>query len=258
MKIFIITTMFFCLNIFSQEQQENLAKQRGAGNDQNSNWSIQYSIGKSHPQGSDELSASNSTLLFLGLFSNNPALMYLGTREIKPEIIGHHGRFIAEFLPSYIGFQFGMNYASYSVTYKDDTAALGSLLLLQSLSTPSTSSGSTTNSAANSFLLPLLLSGPSVETFAIHSNTLDFASSFHIRPRKTIDPYANIGIGVGTCGNACTVGKGFGRLGIRLNLGGGYLFLEGEYSESSFRPAGAEKSIKFTGSHGMFGFGLYL
>jgi hypothetical protein len=48
------------------------------------------------------------------------------------------------------------------------------------------------------------------------------------------------------------------RLGLRLNLVDGYLFVEAEYSESSFRKAGAEKSIKFTGSHGMLGFGLYL
>jgi hypothetical protein len=34
--------------------------------------------------------------------------------------------------------------------------------------------------------------------------------------------------------------------------------VEAEYSKSSFRKAGAEKSIKFTGSHGMLGFGLYL
>lgn len=268
-KIFFIFS-FYCLlyvTVFANSSTRPSTRFfREPGNDQNSNWSIHYAFGKGNPK-SDDLSYTNSEFVFLGNILDDPALTYLGTRKISPNIESYNARFLAEYLPNHFGFQFGMNYNSINVTYKDNTLALGTLLLFQSLSSSAnnlfnnTTSNNTTNSInPSSFvILPLLFSSITQNiNFSTHVTTLDFASTIHFLPRKTFDPYLNLGIGIGTCGYACSSGKIFGRLGARVNMGGGYIFLESEYSETVVRPAGSPNSVKLNDSLGLFGFGLYL
>lgn len=268
-NFFLLFNVYFllCLTVFANDSNRISDRpSREPGNAQNSNWSIHYALGKGNPK-SDGLVYTNSEFVFLGNVLGNPALVYLGRQKIVPKIEAYNTRFLAEYLPNHFGFQFGMNYNSINVVYKDNTLALGSLFLFQSLATQNSNNDSSNNTTPsnNSFdpttflILPVLFNAAARNTsFSAHATTFDFASTIHFRPRKTFDPYLNVGIGVGTCGYACAAGKIFGRLGARVNLGEGYIFLEGEYTEMVVRPSGAPASVKLNGSLGLFGFGLYL
>ncbi len=257
---FIIVFLFSYLPVLTHDT--NHLSNKTYQSEPNKIWSIHYSLGKGNLYSKD-LDYSNSQLSFFGNLLNNPALIYLGARKITPNIEAYHARFLAEYLPHQLGFQFGMNYHSINVTYKDNSSVLGALLLLlpsNSSANPNSSNPLFSLNNLAPIFAPIILLTSSFQNpnFSTHLASFDFASTFHFRPRKTFDPYVNVGIGLGTCGYACAGGKIFGRLGSKINLGLGYIFIEGEYTEISLRPAGSSQSTKLKGSIFLFGFGIYL
>ncbi|MCB1156107.1 MAG: hypothetical protein H7A25_02285 [Leptospiraceae bacterium] len=208
------------------------------------NWSIQMILGKGGAK--TKLRSDNSTFFsFLsGSFSNE---------EVRGE--SYHYRFYGEFLPSYVGYIFGISGDTYKFKPKVNPVSQFLPILLLS-----NSPGSSTYSSLGAYLFPLVLmsaGSQSNEAFGASVPFIDHALSLHFRPKKTLDPYLNLGIGFGSCGVDCIGGKAFARLGLRINFSSVHLFLEGEKQHVVLK-RGREESEPIDDQILQLGFGIYL
>ncbi|RHX88759.1 hypothetical protein [Leptospira stimsonii] len=239
---------------------------RPSGSYENSNWSIQYGFGAGTAKYSIPSQDSSGTLFPLLLASpssgssNNLLLpLLLSSSSSKESYSGstYHGRFLAEYLPGHVGFLFGMSNTVFDLKLKQSGAdQLIPLLTIQALLTP-TSGSSSSSSSSLLLLLPLLSSGGADAKIQDSITYFDFGPTFHARPRKTFDPYFALGLGAGSCSGNCYSYRGFAKLGLRVNFGGGYIFLEAEQSQAEVR-IGKVSSDPIQNQLGIFGFGLYL
>jgi len=193
-------------------------------------------------------STSSLNMLMLLAFSQPSKTTIKGT--------GYHYRVMAERRSEYVGFIFGVSGNSYKFKMKSDP--IGLLLSLLLLSTP-TSSGTTSTSGMSSLSLLMLMSADassSEEFLGFSIPTFDFGLSVHTRPRATVDPYFNLGIGVGACGGNCWGGRAFFKLGLRINIGeSAFFFLEAEHQQFWLKEE-EEESDPFRENLGLLGFGI--
>jgi len=263
-NIFILILLFFISsNLLSEEiEPEKVTKDR-----KQTNWSIQTSLGKGNSEiemagGGDPL----LTLLLLGGLSGSNSsglgtiLLFsmLGSDSSVYKGESYQNHFKAEYKPKYWGFQFGMSSGSYDLQQEADPFGNAIPLLFFLPAQPVSSSGYNSGQAfATILLLSAFLDMASQTPVSLSLTTFDFAATLHVTPFSLFDPYLVAGIGIGSCGSKCTLGKGFAKLGLRLNLTGGFLFLEGQKQISYLKPAGFD-AIEMEETMGLFGFGLYL
>ncbi|AOP34869.1 hypothetical protein A0128_14045 [Leptospira tipperaryensis] len=246
-------------------QEKSQTSDRPSGSYENSNWSIQYGFGAGSAKYTVPSQDSSSALLPLLLTSSStssnnlllPLLLSSGSSKDSYSGSTYHGRFFAEYLPGHVGLLFGMSSTVFDLKLKQSAMdQLAPLLTIQALFSPTSSSSSTAASTSILYLLPLLTGGTDTKI----QDTItyfDVGPTFHARPRKTFDPYFALGIGAGSCSGNCYSYRGFAKLGLRVNFGGGYLFLEAEQSQSEVR-IGKISSDPIQNQIGIFGFGLYL
>lgn len=74
----------------------------------------------------------------------------------------------------------------------------------------------------------------------LRTDTLDFGLNYHLLGDGLVDPYVGVSFGYGTCsGNDnCSVTKGGGKLGLQLNFGSFFTFLQGELEYLNFTFSG--------------------
>ena len=254
--IIILAFITFQHAVFAQDAQTVQDKKP----DYFTNWSIQTSLGQGNPYTTDIYSSGDggslfflmlmsgsttstdlSSLFMLSMLSSSGKTVYSGT--------SYQNHFKAEFKPKYWGFQFGLSTGAY--TLEEQKSPIDLMLPLMIL-------GSTTTSSTSSLLLLSMLdSAGSSNTVDLSLTTFDFAATLHTRPFATFDPYLVAGIGIGACGGDCSLGKVFGKIGFRLNVSGGYIFLEGQKQVSYLKFSGSPEATIEEGM-GLFGFGLYL
>ncbi|PJZ70789.1 hypothetical protein CH373_07705 [Leptospira perolatii] len=235
------------------------AQERSSGNVETSNWSIQYGFGAG--EGTYRPKSTNSSASLIPYLYASPAspansnllnLLYLNSGE-KTEFQGpsRHYRFSAEYLPGNIGFQFGMSGASYQlIKQQADFDKLIPVLYQQSVAPGG-------NPDLTTFLLHNALSSPNAIRLTPSMSFLDFGPTFHFSPRKILDPYIGLGVGIGTCSGDCLAARAYAKAGLRLNMGGGFIFAEAEQSVIKTKEQG-EISSPLIDKLGIFGFGLYL
>ncbi|MDX1958695.1 MAG: hypothetical protein SFU98_08990 [Leptospiraceae bacterium] len=165
------------------------------------------------------------------------------------------GKFGFEYRPiPYIGFGMGLSNNNLTLKSSED---LTSLLLLPILfSTPSSSSSSSSSSTLNLiFLLPLLTSNQSTN-FSYNTLNLDF--NFHMNKDRLFDPYIGIGLIGGSCAgaSACTISGGEGRLGLQLNFGTFFTYLQGQYQALTIGAREEQPAVNFSNTLGTLGIGV--
>ncbi|PJZ66549.1 hypothetical protein EHQ27_03180 [Leptospira wolffii] len=232
------------------------ATDRESGNQNNSNWSVQYGFGFGAPTVQNPGIFGNpnaaiaSTYLANSLFGGGSidfaTLALLSKTPEPPKVNSYGSRFYAEYAPGFIGFVFGMNADVLQFTFPQDNTLLFAALQQQA------STGS-----IDSTLLSTL-ANPPAQKLGLNVTTLDFALNLHMNARKTVDPYFMLGLGVGGCDFNCYSGKVFGRLGVRFNLGGAYVFLEGEYNNYWIKYTDYQQTLQMNGPKATMGFGVYL
>ncbi|GBF39356.1 hypothetical protein [Leptospira johnsonii] len=229
------------------------AVDREPGNQTNSNWSIQYGFGygNANVQNLGWFGNPNADIL-PGLLLNggaDPALLYLMSRPTPaPKGDVYSTRFYAEYAPNIIGFVFGLSSDIVQLTFPANDAA--ALYLLQGISNGSI--------PYDSYTVSSVLSTQAMQKISVNSSTLDFGINFHMNPRKTVDPYFMLGLGLGGCAHDCYAGKVFGRLGLKVNMGALYTFFEAEYTNYWFKYTEIQDALQMQGPKASMGFGLYL
>lgn len=176
----------------------------------------------------------------------------------KPIFFGHSDQvqFKAEYRPKYIGLQFGMSTAAYKMTIK--------LSPLDNLAPVVAAIPYFPPSFINILPYVFYSTMQSNQTqFNLNVTTLDMAATFHMLPKSVIDPYANIGVGAGTCGTNCFAGKQFVKLGFNINLGDSYIFIDGQrqrvFTTLKDTHSNGDNNFKpIYESMATIGFGLYL
>ncbi|MCR1793663.1 hypothetical protein AB3N61_15340 [Leptospira sp. WS58.C1] len=243
-----------CILVILVSSTSASADNREAGNQNNSNWSVQYGIGygNANVQNLGWFGNPNAAALPSILFGGgtiDPALLYLMSRPTPaPKGDVYSTRFYAEYAPNIIGFVFGLSSDIVQLTFpRNDTA---NLYLIQGISNGSIPS--------DPIIISSILSAPTTEKMSVNSTTLDFGINFHMNPRKTVDPYFMLGLGLGGCAHNCYAGKVFGRLGVKVNMGALYSFFEAEYTNYWFKYTEIQDSLQMHGPKATFGFGLYL
>ncbi|PJZ28213.1 hypothetical protein [Leptospira kmetyi] len=269
--IFTLVASFLVIELGAQDNQSSgNTNNRPSGNYENSNWSIQYGFGAGSATYSEQSSSSGSSALLPLLLTSSsssssssssnlllPLLLSSGSSKQQYSGSTYHGRFYAEYLPGNFGLLFGMSNTVFDLKAKaNPTDQLLPLLLIQSMTGSSSSSSSSSSSLTTILLLSALDSG-SAAKIQDSITYLDIGPTFHARPRKTFDPYLALGIGAGSCSGNCYSYRGYAKLGLRVNFGGGYIFLEGEQSHAEVR-IGKVSSDPIKNQIGIFGFGLYL
>ncbi|RHX79676.1 hypothetical protein EHQ05_09425 [Leptospira yasudae] len=264
--VFCLTMVLVGMEIFATENQPNGANDRVSGNYENSNWSIQYGFGAG--KATYSMPSEGNSMALLPYLITSPSTTSSGTSNLLlPALLSsstskesysgttYHGRFYAEYLPNYFGLHFGMSNSVFDLKAKvDPIEQLLPLLLLQSAATSSSSS-----SMSTAYLLYTIAS-PATSSAKIQDSItyFDIGPTFHARPRKTLDPYLALGVGAGSCAGRCYSYRGYAKLGFRINFGGGYIFLEGEYSHANIRIGKDDAAEPLKNQIGIFGFGLYL
>lgn len=270
--LFALVATFLVYELGAQENQSSgNTNNRPSGNYENSNWSVQYGFGAGSVTYSEQSSNNGSSALLPLLLTSSstsgssssstlllPLLLSSGSSKQSYSGQTYNGRFYAEYLPGHIGLLFGMSNTVYDLKAKaNPTDQLLPLLLVQGLS-GSSSSSSTSSSTSTILLLSLLTSSVGDAVKIQDSITyFDIGPTFHARPRKTFDPYLALGVGAGSCSGNCYSYRGYAKLGMRVNFGGGYIFLEAEQSYAEVK-IGKVSSDPIKNQIGIFGFGLYL
>jgi hypothetical protein len=182
---------------------------------------------------------------------NNFSVQYFGGAGIvngKNSVSGSVTVFqvLFEYQPvnSNLGFRAGINSYSYSVT----KTSQWNQAILAAYYSPQLFLAYT--AVSNNFLPAQSTQGYGFDTI------LDY----HFQPRKPFDPYLFVGIGIGSCANACSVYRGTIGAGFKANLHDGYFIAEafGEKPNFIFTQQFFTPSFNLF-SYGLkFGFGIYL
>ncbi|EMJ99474.1 hypothetical protein AB3N61_18810 [Leptospira sp. WS58.C1] len=165
-----------------------------------------------------------------------------GQAEYQYGLAGRSETFRAgiEYNPRNLGFELGVNRASYFVP-QDRSTEMASAMIL---SAPSFENFGYYFAAA-----------AMIDKVTFSKTFLDLGPTFHFRPGSKFDPYIGAGLGIADMGAKQSTLRAYGKLGVRMNFERSFVFLEIE-GASINRHFQGEKYIYGEGS-GIFGFGYY-
>ncbi|TGK03807.1 hypothetical protein EHO59_09735 [Leptospira semungkisensis] len=147
-------------------------------------------------------------------------------------------RMSAEYNPRYLGLEVGVTQGNYSI--KKDESLDKALSFAYS------------GGNAGDYIAYYNFSRGFENREFFRLNYVDIGPTLHLRPGKTIDPYASVGIGIAGSGSYRT----YGRLGLRVNMDRTFVYFEGE--ASSINRHYVQRNWTYHDYNGWVGIGMYL
>lgn len=238
----ILFFLFFSLPLFAGEGGDGGTKKEPGP------WNIEYSYG----EGKTEVAVDQGKLGLIQFFTGSlyptmdPVTLAYFHNQLSGEIPveNREVRVLNEYLPGHVGIRFGMSTTQSTPDQSKNLDGVVGLLAYRYLSevlldparSPFPTLGETTDQYTILTYYQFVreqLKDP-LDRIGTVIPMAEASLSIHFTPGQLLDPYLNLGAGIGAHSRDAILYKAFARMGLRLNLPRHYFFLEGEMSHKRF------------------------